>query len=133
MHFCKHTVIHYELNDVLHIIWLVGAFRYEVVQGFVFPIGTILRPHAWRIFTVVLRQIRQEVPDSDQAFRLAVACKMRYTALRGVGYGSTEFFKRDIFVRNRFDHIRSSDEHVACVLHHEYEVGDSRRVDGAAR
>ena len=39
----------------------------------------------------------------------------------------------DVLVRHRAHHVRAGDEHVAGALHHQGEVGDGRRVHGAAR
>ena len=45
---------------------------------------------------------------------------------------AAELFLRHLFVRHGADDVRAGDEHVAGLLHHQDEVGDGGRVDGAA-
>ncbi len=58
---------------------------------------------------------------------------MSHAGRRVVGHGATEVFLRDVLVGHGLDDVRTGDEHVARVLHHDVEVGDGRRIDGAAR
>ncbi len=39
----------------------------------------------------------------------------------------------DFFMRHRLDHVRPGDEHVRGLVDHQNEVGDRRRIHGAAR
>src|SRR5205085_2940781 len=43
-----------------------------------------------------------------------------------------QFFFGNILVSYRLNHVRSGDEHVGSVLHHNVEVGYGRTVDRAA-
>ena len=50
----------------------------------------------------------------------------------GVDRCAAQMLAIDILVRHRFHDLGSGDEHVARPLDHDREVGDGRRVDGAA-
>ena len=57
---------------------------------------------------------------------------MRDPADGVVRHRTAELFLRDFFVRDGLDHIGAGHEHVARAFHHHVEVGDRRRVHGAA-
>ena len=57
---------------------------------------------------------------------------MAHTADAVVRHRAAQMLLRHVFVRHRLDHVRTGDEHVAGALHHEDEIGDGGRVDGAA-
>ena len=57
---------------------------------------------------------------------------MRDAAGRVVRHRAAEILLRHVFVRDGPDHVGARDEHVARPLDHDGEVGDRRRVDGAA-
>ena len=47
--------------------------------------------------------------------------------------GAAELLLRHLLVRDRLDDVGAGDEHGARAAHHQDEVGDGGRVDGAAR
>ena len=49
-----------------------------------------------------------------------------------VRHRAAELLLRHLLVRDGADHVGPGHEHVARVLHHDGEVGDRRRIDGAA-
>ena len=51
----------------------------------------------------------------------------------GMHFGAAQLLFRNRLVRHGFEHVRPRHEHVAGVLHHDGEVGDGRRIHGAAR
>ena len=57
---------------------------------------------------------------------------MRDAARLVVRLGAAELLFRHFLVRHRPQHVRAGHEHVARVLDHDVEVGNRRRVDGAA-
>lgn len=58
---------------------------------------------------------------------------MADAAFGGVCGGAAEGFFGYFFVGNGADDIGSGDEHIACFLDHEDEVGDGWGVDRASR
>ncbi len=58
---------------------------------------------------------------------------MRDAARRVVRHRAAEFLLGHFFVRDGLDDVRAGDEHVGGVARHENEIGDGRRIDGAAR
>ena len=49
-----------------------------------------------------------------------------------MSHGAAQVFLGDVFVGHGFDDVGPGDEHVAGGIHHEDEIGDGGRVDGAA-
>ena len=58
---------------------------------------------------------------------------MRHPALGIVGKGPSQILLGDYFAQNRFDYIRTGDEHVAGIFHHEDKVGHGRGIDRTPR
>ena len=58
--------------------------------------------------------------------------EVRDAAHRVVRHRAAELFLRDLLVRHGLDHVRAGHEHVARAFDHDVEVGDRRRVHGAA-
>ena len=87
---------------------------------------------AWRIVQIVRRQKRQQLANEREAFAIVVDGEVRDAARRVVGRGAAELLFGDLLVRHRFQHVGPGHEHVARVPDHDREVGDGRRVDGAA-
>ena len=85
-----------------------------------------------RIVEVVARHEREQVADERQALAVVVGREMRHAAGRVVRHRAAELLLRHFLVRDRLQHVGAGHEHVARVLHHDDEVGDRRRVDGAA-
>ena len=57
---------------------------------------------------------------------------MRHAGNGIVRYGTAQVFCRHFFHSDRFDDLRSRNEHVARVLYHVDEIGQGRTVDGTA-
>ena len=87
---------------------------------------------ARRIVEVVAGHERQQLADERDALGVVLDGEMRDAALLVVRHRAAELFLGDVLVRHRLDHVGAGDEHVARLLHHDDEVGDRRRVDGAA-
>jgi hypothetical protein len=51
----------------------------------------------------------------------------------GVRIGAAELLLGDVLVGDGLDDVRAGDKQETRVLHHEREVGERRRVDGATR
>ena len=68
----------------------------------------------------------------SRAVLVVVRREVRHAALARVGFGAPQLLLGDLLVGYGLDDVRAGDEHVARVLGHEDEVGDGRRVDGAA-
>ena len=54
---------------------------------------------------------------------------MGHTALSGMNRGSTKMLLVDVLTGNSLHHLRTCQEHVTRVLHHQGEVGQSRGVN----
>ena len=69
---------------------------------------------------------------SAQALAVVGHGEVRDAAGRVVRERAAELLLGDLLVRHRPDHVGAGHEHVARALDHDVEVGDGRRVDGAA-
>ena len=58
--------------------------------------------------------------------------EMGHAGLAAVDRCAAQLFKSDFLMGDCSDHIWPSDEHMACIFHHNDEVGDGGRVDGPA-
>ena len=66
------------------------------------------------------------------AFGVVLDREVRDAALLVVRHRAAKVFLGDVLVRDGLDDVGTGDEHVAGLLHHHDEVGDRRRIDGAA-
>ena len=74
----------------------------------------------------------EQLADEQQALAVVGHGEVGDAALRVVRHRAAELLLRHVLVRDRLDDVRPGHEHVARALHHHREVGDGRRVDGAA-
>src|SRR5205809_3166696 len=92
-----------------------------------FPYTTLFRSHHWRQGR--LGGFRSH--ESNQAQSLDRKSTRLNSSHDYISY-AVFCLKKNIFVRDRADHFRASDEHVTGVLDHEDEIGHGRRVHGAS-
>ena len=85
-----------------------------------------------RRLEVVLGEERQEVARVLDARLLVRGDEVRDSRLRRVRGGAAEVLEADVLAGDRLHHVGAGDEHVRRPLGHQDEVGDRRRVDGAA-
>ena len=81
---------------------------------------------------VVLRQEREQVARVLEAGLLVRRGEVRDARLRGVRRRAAELLERDLLAGHGLHDVGAGDEHVRRALGHQHEVGDRRRVDGAA-
>src|SRR5262249_17819565 len=86
----------------------------------------------WRIIEVIGRQKGEQFSQQQQALLVIVSNEMRDTAGAVVRHCAAKLFFGYLFVRDGLDHIRARDEHVTRFVNHYDEVGNRRRIDGAA-
>ena len=129
----ERAVVDDATQDVVHVVRLARIVGHDVVEGRrpSDPIGSSVGDDR-RHLEVVLRQMRQQVARRVERARLVRRREMRDTASRRVRRRAAEEFRVDILVRHGLHHARSGDEHVARAFDHHGEVGDRRRIDGAA-
>ncbi len=132
LHLEELAVIHYALNDVLDVIGKVGGIGNERIESRVLAIGGIIASPSGRIVAVVRRQIAEQLANHAQAFGVVMRQEMRHAAGGVVRSRAAERFLGDILVGHGLDHVRSGDEHVAGVLHHEDEVGEGGGINRTA-
>src|ERR1035437_7623077 len=91
------------------------------------------RGAAGRCVHIVRRNEAEQRADPRDALELAGAREVGHAAHLAVRLGAAELLHRDVLVRHRLHDVRARHEHERRAAHHEREVGDRRRVHGAAR
>ena len=125
-------VIHDRVNDVEHLIRLIRRVGHQPIERRNLTIRRVRRGQARRIVQIVRRQERQQLANERHALAVVVHGKMGDAARRVVRHRAAQLLFGHRFVRDRFDHVGPGHEHVARVPDHDDEVGNRRRVDGAA-
>ena len=120
-------------DDVAHVVGLVRAVGDDVVQLRVLSAagrrwaGT--RGGVSRLFW---GRKRQQVARVLEAGVLVVGGEVGDARLGVVRHRPAQRLEVDLLASDRLDHVGAGDEHVRGLLDHEDEVGDRRRVHGAA-
>ena len=122
-----------ELDDqFLDVIGLGRIIGYQAVERELFAGRRVFAgPDRW-LLAVVGRQEVEEAPGVQQHLDIIFQRQVGNAGARTVGDGAAKLLGCDFLVRDGLHHVRTGDEHVGAVLHHEHEIGDGRRVDGAA-
>ena len=121
------------MDHVLDVVGQVGFRRDDAIERGVHAVDRVATGPPRSLFAVILRQVGQQFADHAAALGVARGDEMAHSADRVMRHRSAQRFLGDVFVGHRLNHVGTSDEHVAGVLHHEDEIGDGGRVDRAAR
>ena len=92
----------------------------------------VVAVEARRVLAIVLRDEGEERARQLDEVLFVGGDEMRDAAARRVGRRAAELFERHLLARDRLDDLGAGDEHLRDLFGHEDEVGDRRRVDGAA-
>ena len=120
------------MNDIEHVVRLIRGDGYDLVEHVVFTIDGVARLGPRGIVQVVGGHEREQLANQRETLAIVVDGEMRDSARRVVGHRAAQRFLGDVLVRHGLDYLWPRDEHVARALHHDREVGDRRRIDGAA-
>ena len=132
VHLQKLAVVHNLPDHLLHIVGLVGIVRHDRVQRRRLAQRVVAAGLERRILHVVARQIVHQLLHKEEGVLFVLGGEVGNAGLAGMDDGAAQFFKGDVLVGHRLDHIRPGHEHVARVLDHDHEVGDGRAIDRAA-
>ena len=81
---------------------------------------------------VAVRQETDKLADLLEAFLLAVGKEVGIAGDLRLNAGAAKFFHRDFFAKHRLHDFRPGDEHLGNLVDDEDEIGQRRRIDGAA-
>ena len=132
VHLEELTLVDDGANQIAHVVGLVGLLRHQVVKRRVLAIDRVPRPAARGVVKVVGGQEAEQGADQRKTRLVVRHDEMRHTALRVMGHCAAELLLGHHLVGDGLDDVRPGDEHVARLVHHDREVGDGRRVHGAA-
>ncbi|ENN89690.1 hypothetical protein RHSP_69692 [Rhizobium freirei PRF 81] len=121
------------VDQLLHVIRLVGAVGNERVEPIFQPRRVVVESPDRRLLAIVQRQEVEEQPDMLQRLDIILEGAVGNRGFRGVGACAAELFGRDDLVRYRLHYVRAGDEHVGGIAHHEDEIRHGRRIDGTTR
>ena len=126
-------LVHHQLHQLLHVVRHVRVLRHDVRQRRLRAAPRV-RAHAARhAVPVVQRQVVVERPHRAQHLHVVVERALRHARLLRVDRRAAQLLLRHLLLRHRLHHVRTRDEHVRRVAHHEDEVRDRGRVHRAAR
>ena len=122
------------VNGVLDVVGLLGIVGDQRVERRVAAIGGI---GCWRGAADLPRLFEGRKLISSrimaQAIGVVAGDEVSHAAGGVVGHGAAEFLLGDFLVGDGLDDVGAGDEHVGSFAGHENEIGDRRRIDGAAR
>jgi hypothetical protein len=122
VNFEKAPVVHHRGDELLHVVRLARVFGDEGVEGWILAVGRI-RGRVSRGFLEVVRwEVRHEIADEEEAGSIVVGREVGNAGTGVVGHGPAQVFLRDLLVSDGLDDVRSGDEHVRRVLHHQIEI-----------
>ena len=132
LRFIEFTVINNALDNIFHIIRMIGIIRNNAVQCFVGSGRGVTGFDNRCAFHVVGRKEAEQITDLFNAVFVVFSCKVSYTGSLVVGHSAAQFFLGNFFAGNGFNNCRAGNEHFGSVLYHVDEVGQSRAVYSAA-
>jgi len=116
-------------NDLLHIVGGVGILRDDRIEVLGDTSRRIVAGLDRCRLEVVLGQIGNHLFDIVDGIDTRGGGVIGDTATRRVHRRPAEFFNGDILMGHRFDNLGAGQEHVGIILHHDYEIGQGRRID----
>ena len=125
-------VVHHEPHQLRHVVGPVGVVGNDVSQRGVPPLRIVAAGDVRRVLRVVLGQEREERADHRDRLGFVLRRQVRHAAAAVVGHRAAEVFLGHLFVGDRADDVGAGDEHIAGPLHHDDEVRDRGRIDGAS-
>ncbi len=117
------AVVHYAQNNFPNIVRLVRVVGHNLRQTLISPIRVVASLHHEGVLHVVRRQKTQQLLDNSYTFLFVVSNEMRHPAGLTMNQGASQILKADLLSKHSPNHVWSSDEHVACLLHHNNKVG----------
>jgi len=120
-------------DDFLHVVGAGGLVGDDLVQLRAESVRAV-RGRGLRQRTVAtVRKVGEEHLDPADAVLIVFRCEVADAALAGMRHGAAQILMRDLFADHGLDDVGARDVHVACLLDHEDPVGESGRIDCAAR
>ena len=120
------------LDDIVHIIRLVGIIRDDGIQLIGNAVGIVTIEDGGSGITEVGGQVAQQTTDLVDAIGIIGGHEVRNAADAVVGHSAAQLFSIDLLAGNGFDNIGAGNEHLAGLIHLEDEIGESGGINGAA-
>ena len=132
LHFEEFAVVHHSADDLVHIVGLVGVVGNNLVEHILLAVDGVVAFGAGSAFHVVLGEVAEQTANQTGKFLFALGHEMTHTALLRVHTCAAQVFLRHVLARHGLHHLRASEEHIADAFKHHDEVGQGRRIHGAA-
>ena len=135
VHLEKVAIVGHRVNQIEHVVRLIRRRRHQAIERRILAVGRIAGSLARRrtrrgCSTAGTTAARGSSARHSRSSSTA-KCATPLVALWVIAPPSSSL--RDLLVRHRLDHVGPGHEHVARVPDHDREVGDGRRIHGAAR
>ena len=128
MDFEEVAVIHDRIDDLVHVVGLVGVVGHNLVEDIVHA-GNIVRARITRGFLhVVLRNEGDETTHFGECLFFRSCHEMGYAGLGSVDMCAAELLNGHVFACNGFDYFRTGDEHITVLLGHHDKVRERRAI-----
>ncbi len=132
VHLEELTIVDHVPHDLLHVVGLGRIVGDQGVQLRFLAVRGISRFEVGRRIEVVLREEREQVARVLETGFVARRDEVRHARLGRVRCRAAELLEGHLLAGDRLHHVGPGDEHVGAALHHQDEVGDRGRIDGAA-
>ena len=132
LHFVKLAIVDDAPDHLVHVVRLVRVVGNNIEQRLVTPVARVGRRSARRIREIVRRDEAEQIANPLKALRLRVKGEVCYARLGRMSVGAPQVLHRHVFVGDGLNDVGPRHEHVRCATHHIREVGDRRRINGAA-
>ena len=132
VHLEEVAVVDDALDHALDVVRLVGAVGDERVERRILTLDRVGGRRVRRRVEVVLGQEGEEVARLLETRLLVRGREVRHARAGRVGGGTAQLLECHVLPGDGLHDVGAGDEHVRRLLDHEHEVGDRRRIDGAA-
>ncbi len=126
MNLKEFSVVDNGVDDVFHIISLVGVLRNDGIEAVLETVDRILGGHIGSLLEIVGGDIADDITDELESLLLSLADEMGNARFSGVNHSTAKLIGSDILAGNGLHNLRTSEEHIAVLFRHKDEVGQSR-------
>ena len=132
MHFEELAVVDDGVDDVFHVVGLVGVLGDDGVEVVLQTVDGVFGGHHGSLLEVVAGDVAHQLADELDGAFLGLADEVGHAALGGMHHGAAELVDGDVLAGDGLHHLGAGEEHVAVLFGHEDEVGQRGAVDRAA-
>ncbi len=123
VHLHEVAVIHDQVDDLVHVVRLVGVGRNDLVQLVLYAGDIVGALYERSLFHVVLRDEAYQAANLLQRLLFGSGYKVGHTRLGSMHLSATQLLYCYILTSHGLHYLRTGDEHIRVLLGHHDEVG----------